>query len=369
MELFGLLYRRKVQLLRICGITALVVGVAVFLWPVSYTAEAVILTPQQTQSSLSSFLGPLAGLAPAAGMSGLGLLSGLSLRNPADLYVGVLESRTVADALITTFDLKNVYHVPDYTRARKRLEKNTRIESGKDSLIHIRVDDHNAARAAKLANAYVDQLSHNNSRLALTEAGQRRLFYEDQLAKEKEPLAEAEVALRNTQQSTGLVAPSGQAEALLRIGAQLHAEILGRETQLAAMKTFAADDNPRLQIVKRELSVLQKQLNELERGDYKAGTLELPTGQLPEASLQYLRAVRELKYHETLFEVLSRLYEAARLDEAKSATPIQVIDRAVTPERKSWPPRTVLILVAVVMTLLTSVFWIVFREQARERGV
>ena len=364
-----LLYRRKVQLLRVCGITALVVGVAVFLWPVSYTAEAVILTPQQAQSSLSSFLGPLAGLAPSAGMSGLGLLSGLSLRNPADLYVGVLESRTVADALITKFDLKNVYHVADYTRARKRLEKEHRIESGKDSLIHIRVDDHNAARAAKLANAYVDQLSHNNSQLALTKAGQRRLFYEDQLAKEKEPLAEAEVALRNTQQSTGLVAPGGQAEALLRIGAQLHAEILGRETQLAAMKTFAADDNPRLQIVKRELSVLQKQLNELERGDYKAGTLELPTGQLPEASLKYLRAVRELKYHETLFEVLSKLYEAARLDEAKSAAPIQVIDRAVTPERKSWPPRAVLILIAVVMALLTSAFWIVFREQARGRGV
>jgi len=363
-ELCGLLYRRKVQLLRVCGITALVVGVAVFLWPVSYTAEAVILTPQQTQSSLSSFLGPLAGLAPAAGMSGLGLLSGLSLRNPADLYVGVLESRTVADVLITKFDLTNVYHVADYTRARKRLEKNTRIESGKDSLIHIRVDDHNAARAAQLANAYVDQLSHSNSRLALTEAGQRRLFYEDQLAKEKEPLAEAEVALRNTQQSTGLVAPSGQAEALLRIGAQLHAEILGRETQLAAMKTFAADDNPRLQIVKRELTVLQKQLNELERGDYKAGTLELPTGQLPEASLKYLRAVRELKYHETLFEVLSRLYEAARLDEAKSATPIQVIDRAVTPERKSWPPRTVLILTSVATALLLSTFWILLRERA-----
>jgi uncharacterized protein involved in exopolysaccharide biosynthesis len=368
-ELFGLLYRRKVQLLRVCGITALVVGVGVFLWPVSYTAEAVILTPQQAQSSLSSFLGPLAGLAPAAGMSGLGLLSGLSLRNPADLYVGVLESRTVADVLITKFDLKTVYHVVDYTRARKRLERNTKIETGKDSLIRIRVDDHNAARAAKLANAYVDELSHSNSRLALTEAGQRRLFYEDQLAKEKEPLAEAEVVLRNTQQSTGLVAPGGQAEALLRIGAQLHAEILGRETQLAAMKTFAADDNPRLQIVKRELSVLQKQLNELERGDYKAGTLELPTGQLPEASLKYLRAVRELKYHETLFEVLSKLYEASRLDEAKSATPIQVIDRAVTPERKSWPPRAVLILVAVVMALLTSAFWIVFREQAREHGV
>ncbi len=364
-ELFRLLYRRRIQVLRVCGTTAVVATIAVFLWPVSYTAEAVILTPQQTQSSLSSFLGPLAGLTPAAGMSGLGLLSGLGLRNPAELYIGVLESRTVADALITKFKLKDVYSVADYTRARKKLARNTRIESGKDSLIHIKVDDHNAARAAKLANAYVDELAGSNSRLALTEAGQRRLFYEAQLKKEKEELADAEIGLRNTQQATGLVAPGGQAEALLRVGAQLHAEILSRQTQLAAMKTFAADDNPRLQIVKRELSVLQAQLNELEQGDYKAGTLELPTGQLPEATLKYLRAVRELKYHETLFEVLSRQYEAARLDEAKSGAPIQVVDHAVTPERKSWPPRTLLVLAAVIAAFLICAFWMLLQERAR----
>jgi tyrosine-protein kinase Etk/Wzc len=368
-ELFGLLQRRKGQLARVVIITAAISGLAVFLWPVTYTAEAVILTPQQAQSSLSSFMGPLATMAPAGLSSGLGLLSGLGLRNPADLYVGVLESRTIADALITKFELKDVYDVVDYTRARKRLERNTRIESGKDSLIRIRVEDRNAARAANLANAYVNELSQSNSRLAFTEAGQRRLFFEEQLTREKESLAEAEIGLRNTQQATGLVAPAGQAEALLRVDAQLHAEILSRETQLAAMKTFAADENPRLRIVTRELDALQAQLNQLERGDYKEGTLELPTGQLPEASLKYLRAMREMKYHETLFEVLSRLYEAAKLDEAKSATPIQVVDHAVTPERKSWPPRTLLISAAILGALLISVFWIVFQEQARGRSV
>jgi uncharacterized protein involved in exopolysaccharide biosynthesis len=342
-----------------------VTGIIVFLIPVTYTAEAVILTPQQAQSSLSSFMGPLAGLAPAAGMSGLGLLSGLGLRNPADLYVGVLESRTIADELITQFNLKDVYQVPDYTRARKRLARNTRVESGKDSLIRVRVDDHDAARAAKLANGYVEELSRSNSRLAFTEAGQRRLFFEGQLKKEKDALADAEIGLRNTQQATGLVAPSGQAEVLLRVGSQLHAEILSHETQLEAMKTFAADDNPRLQIVKRELGVLQSQLNQLEQGDYKPGTLELPTGRLPEASLKYIRAMREMKYHETLFEVLSRQYEAARLDEAKSAALVQVVDRAVTPERKSWPPRTLLILAAIVAALLLSSFWELLRERTR----
>jgi uncharacterized protein involved in exopolysaccharide biosynthesis len=364
-ELFNLLYRRRSFLLTAAAIAAIVSGITVFVIPVSYTAEAVILTPQQAQSSLSSFMGPLAGLAPAAGISGLGLLSGLGLRNPADLYVGVLESRTIADALITKFNLKDVYQTPDYTRARKRLARNTRVEGGKDSLIRIRVDDHDAARAAKLANAYIEELSKSNSRLAFTEAGQRRLFFEEQLTKEKEALADAEIGLRNTQQTTGLIAPSGQAEALLRVGTQLHAEILSQETQLEAMKTFAADDNPRLQIVKRELGALHAQLNRLEQGDYKPGTLELPTGRLPEASLKYIRAVRDLKYHETLFEVLSRQYEAARLDEAKSAALIQVVDRAVAPERKSWPPRTLLVLAAMVTALLLSSFWILLREQTR----
>jgi tyrosine-protein kinase Etk/Wzc len=107
-------------------------------------------------------------------------------------------------------------------------------------------------------------------------------------------------------------------------------------------------------------------LHQLEQGDYKPGTLELPTGRLPEASLKYIRAVRELKYHETLFEVLSRQYEAARLDEAKSAALIQIVDRAVTPERKTWPPRTLLISITVFATVLVFAFWIVFREQTRE---
>jgi tyrosine-protein kinase Etk/Wzc len=257
-----------------------------------------------------------------------------------------------------------VYGLADYTRARKRLARNTRVESGKDSLIHIRVDDRDPSRAAKLANAYVEELTGNNSRLALTEAGQRRVFYESQLAKEKDGLADAEIGLRNTQQATGLVVPTGQADALMRVGAQLHAEILSRETQLAAMKTFAADDNPRLQIVNRELSVLQGQLNKLEQGDYKAGTLELPTGQLPEASLKYLRAVRELRYHETLFEVLSRQYEAAKLDEAKSSALIQIVDRALVPERKSWPPRALLVLAAATAAFLICAFWMLLEERA-----
>jgi tyrosine-protein kinase Etk/Wzc len=363
-ELTRVLWRRKTTIGRAAIITAIVTTGLVFLLPIKFTAEAVILTPQQSQPSMSA-MAQLTGLASGAGLSGLGLLSGLALRTPSDLYVGILESRTIADALITKFKLKEVYHDDDFYTARKRLRRNTTIKAGKDTLIHVRVEDRDPNRAAQLANAYVDALADQNSRVALTEASQRRLFYEGQLAKEKDALADAEIALRDTQQSTGLVAPSGQAEGLIRALSQLHAEILSREAQVEAMKTFATEDNPRLQTAKRELGALQAELNKLERGSHIPGTPEVPAGQLPEAGLQYLRKYRNFKYHETLFEILSKQYEAARLDEAKAAPLVQVIDRAVTPERKSWPPRTILVLGAALLAACVSGFWLLSRERRR----
>jgi capsule polysaccharide export protein KpsE/RkpR len=184
------------------------------------------------------------------------------------------------------------------------------------------------------------------------------LFFEQQLTKEKKLLAAAEVALRDTQQFTGLVVPSGQAEALIRSASQLHAEIMSREAQLAGMRSYVADDNPRFQMVKRELAALRSELAKLETGEHVAGTPEVPVGNLPQAGLQYLRKYRDVKYHEGLYEALSKQYEAARLDEAKAAPLVQVIDNAVVPERKSWPPRTLIILISTVLAALISSLWI-----------
>jgi tyrosine-protein kinase Etk/Wzc len=353
--LFTVLSKEKRKILRVVILTALVATPAVFLLPVKYRAEAVILTPQQAQSSLSA-MAQTAGAGQGLNLSALGLLSGFGWRNPSELYIGILESRTIADSLIERFKLKQVYREKYLASARKDLERNTTIKSGKDSLIHIRVEDKNPTRAADLANAYVDELSKHNAKLALTEASERRIFFENQLLREKEALADAEVALQDTQQATGLVAPAGQAEALLRAGAQLRAEILGRQAQLAAMSTYAADSNPRLQILKREVGALQAEFNEFQRGEHKTGTLELPTGELPEAGLKYVRKLRDVKYHETLFEILAKQYEAARLDEAKSAPLVQVVDQAVIPEKRSWPPRTILVLGVTLLAGLISCF-------------
>jgi uncharacterized protein involved in exopolysaccharide biosynthesis len=364
-DICNALKRRKSRIGLAAAVSAVLASAVAFLIPKTFTSEAMILTPQQSQPSFSA-MAQLTGLGSGgAGLSSLGLLSGLGLRSPADLFVGILQSRTIADSLIEKFNLKQVYGVEDFFAARKRLKRNTTIKTGRDTLIHVEVEDRDPRRAAGLANAYIDELADQNSRVALTDASQRRLFYEGQLAREKDALADAEITLRDTQKSTGLVAPTGQADSLIRAVSQLHAEILGRQAQLEAMKSFAADTNPRFQIVKREVGALQAELDKLERGNHIPGTPEVSTGQLPDAGLQYLRKYRDVKYHETLFEILAKQYEAARLDEAKSAPMLQVIDRAVPPERKSWPPRTIIIAGSVLLTVVGAGIWATFKERDR----
>ncbi|MCU1294451.1 MAG: hypothetical protein JWP08_3301 [Bryobacterales bacterium] len=357
-ELFSALTSRARIIVWAVSITAFAATTTAFLIPVEYTAEAVILTPQQAQPSLSALAQLGGGAGAGAGLSSLSLLTGFGLHNPSDLYAGILESRTIADALINRFHLKDVYSDETFQKARKHLARRTTIKAGKNTLIHIQVDDRDPKRAARLANAYVEELSLRNTTVALTEASQRRLFFEGQLAKEKELLATAEIALRDTQQFNGLVVPTGQAEALIRSASQLHAEILSREAQLAGMRTYVAGENPRFQVVNRELGALRTELATLERGEHVAGTPEVPVGKLPQAGLEYLRKYREVKYHEGLYEALSKQYEAARLDEAKAAPLIQVIDGAVVPERRSWPPRTLIILISALLAALLSSLWI-----------
>ncbi len=359
LDLLPVLGRRKRF---IAAVTAIVMGstaAAVLLLPPSYTAEAVILTPQPEQSSQSILMGSLAGL---GGLGGLGGTAPGFWRNPADLYIGVLKSRTIADSLIARFHLQQVYGERERSDAQKTLARHTEISAGKDSLIRIRVEDHDRTRAAELANAYVSELYGQNSRLALTSASQRRLFFEQQLTQEKDALAGAEVKLKDAQQGSGLVLPQGQGEALIRSAAQLRAEIADREVQLQSMRAYAADDNPQLQILEREIGALRGELNKLERG--APGGLAVSARKLPELGLEYIRRLRDVKYHEVLFEILSKQYEAARIDEAKLAPVVQVIDAAVAPEKRSWPPRTLLTAASGVLAAVGACAFVLLRARS-----
>jgi tyrosine-protein kinase Etk/Wzc len=366
-EIFRTLWRRRRTFRLPLACAALVSIAVVFLIPPKFTAEAVILTPHQAESSLSA-MAQLSGGGASAGLSTLSLLAGFGMRNPSDLYVGMLESRTIADTLINRFNLKEVYGDKYYKTARKDLKWNTTIKAGKDTLIHVEVSDRNPNRAAQLANAYIEELAKRNSSVTLAEATQRRRFFEEQLAKEKDLLAASEIAMRDTQQFTGLMVPGGQAEAMIRSTSQLHAQILGLQAQLAGMKAYASDDNPRVQMIKRELTTLQSDMASLERGEHVAGTPDVPIGNLPQAGLEYLRKYRDVKYHETLYEALAKQYEAARLDEAKAAPSVQIIDAAITPEKRSWPPRTIIVVLTVLLTAAIVALCVLARESPAAAG-
>lgn len=304
----------------------------------TFTGSALILPPQQGQS-LANMMGQLSALASLAGMGGG---SGSQFKTPTDMYVGILESRTIADHLISKFQLKNLYKTRNIEDTRTALKNNSRFLAGKDGLIHISVEDHDPNRASEMANAYVDELYAMNSHLAVTEADQRRQFFDREMDDERTALSAAEDDLKKTAEKTGVIHLGGQAESIIRSLATIRAQIASREVEINSLKTFATDDNPVAIRAREEIKSLREQLSKLEndpRNPEMADAVGIPAGRLPAVGLEYARKVRDVKYHETLFELLAKQYEAARIDEAKAAPVIQVVDRAVPPDRKSGPHR------------------------------
>lgn len=358
LDLLIVLSRRKqIILWTTLAAAGLGVGIALLL-PNRYTATAKILPPQQSQSLAASMIGQLGALGPMAAMA----QKDLGLKNPNDLYIGMLRSRTVGDALIRQFDLMSLYRVKKMSEARKRLEDSTSIMIGKEGFVSISVEDKDRTRAPQMANAYVDQLRHLTQDFAVTEAGQRRLFFEQQLQLAKNNLADAEQALKQIQQKTGLIQLDGQAKAIIESVVRLRALIAAKEVELHAMRLFSTEQNPDVMMGEQQLSGLRAQLILLERQTGNTGDFQVAVGNVPEAGLQYVRKLRDLKYAETIFELLAKQYEAARLDEAKTAAVIQVLDPAIEPDRKSSPKPVLIIVIVSLLGFLASIGYLLLAE-------
>jgi tyrosine-protein kinase Etk/Wzc len=319
---------------------AALMAAAAWRMPPEYTATAAIMPPPQQRPVLAALLGTVS---PAAGV-----LAGDLMHSPADLYVALLGSRSVGDGVIQDRRLMKHYEAKTMAAARARLAGTTAFASGKDTLVRIKVRDNDPREAAAIANAYIDQLYRLTSRFAIAESAQRRTFYEKQLENESRELAAAEAAMRAIQERTGLLQVSSQVDATIRSVAQLQAEITAREAMLDGMQAAATDQNPEVIRVRAEIGSLRTRLRELESSRAVGGAAGpvLPAGKVPGAGLQYARALRDLRYHETLYEALARQHEVARIDEAKEATVVQVVDYAVPPERKSGPRRLLLVVLA-----------------------
>jgi len=307
-----------------------------FIIPPEYTATILILPPQQG-SSLGSALGDLGGLSSLAGLAS----SALGMKNSADLYVSMLKSESVEDAVIQKYALLREYHKKYFYDARKRLEWHTTIDgSKKDGLIRLSFEDHNPARAAEIANGYIEILRSLSQHLAITEAAQRRVIFEQQLEKTKTDLTNSEEALKQTELSTGVVQIDSQARALIESAARIRAEITAKEVQIQAMQTYAGEGNPDLQDEEQELASLRNQFGQLVGSNGTATDDLFPSKEnVPEATLEYARKLRDVKYNEAVYEVLARQLEIAKIDEAKEGGFLQIVNPAITPERRSFPKR------------------------------
>jgi tyrosine-protein kinase Etk/Wzc len=332
------------------GAIALVVT---FLLPKWYVASAKIMPPQQSQSNAVAILGQLGALAGGPASQALGL------KNPSDVYVAILKSRTVADNIIARFDLKRVYDEEYLAEARKELSRNSSIAAGREGVITIEVEDTDPKRAADMANAFIEELRSLTVNLAVGEAAQRRLFFEGQLKKAKNDLSDAEIVLKKFTQQSGLVNPQGQIGLSVAAAAALRAQIAAKEIQMSSMRTFATENNPDLRRTMEELGGLRSELAKMEKDAHAGkGDVMVPFGRAPEVGLEYLRKYRDVKYFETLFEVLGKHYEIARIDEAKDATLIQILDVAVAPERKSKPHRGLIVTATVLIAAMLTLLWL-----------
>jgi tyrosine-protein kinase Etk/Wzc len=328
LDITVLVVQHKRFVLRFMAVSALLAVLIVYLLPVRYEGKVVLLPPHgQSSSVAASFLGQMGGASNALGSLGA-LAGGLGMRPQSDMYVSLLKSRTVEDAIIRRFGLMTEYKLKRMSDTRKELERRTSILAGsKDGLITITLQDRDPQRAAELANGYVEEFRNLSASLAITEAARRRLFFEQQLQPAKENLAVAEEAMKKTQESTGVLQIDSQAKALIESVALLRAQVVAKEVQIQSMRSFAAEDNPDLILAKQGLAALQKQLEQLAGSQNDTGSdIVLSKGKATHAGFEYLRRYRDLKYYEAVYEILVKGLEIAKLDEAKEGEIVQVVD-------------------------------------------
>jgi uncharacterized protein involved in exopolysaccharide biosynthesis len=346
-------------ILKIAAYTVVVGVIVSLLLPIRYTATTSILPPQQTNSAGSALMAQLGGLSSVASLAG----GSLGLKNPNDLQVAMLKSRTVEDAMLDRFHLVELFRVKQRSDARTKLEKVVDIDSGtKDGLIRLAVTDRDPRRAAEMANGYVEEFKRLSANLAVTEASQRRLFFEQQLVQAKDNLANAEEDLKKTGQRTGLIQLDSQTRATIELVAELRGEIAAKEVQINAMRSFATGENPELQLAEQQLAGLRSQAEKMGAASEGASNALIPKGGMQEAGVEYIRKLRDVKYFETVFDLLARQYEIAKVDEARQGATVQVVDRAIVPDRRSSPKRTLIVLGAAILGLFLGVVWAFARE-------
>lgn len=318
-----------------------------------YTAKATLLPPQKDSGGgaaalLASMGGGLAGLAGGLGGS-------------ADLYLGILKSRTVTDSVIKRLDLDKELKSKNADDTRKKLQGLVKFQAGKDGIITITADYKDPAKAALFANTFIDELQKKSLQLNLTKASTERSFLEKRLVVVKQDLKNAEEDMKIFQEKNKTIKADSQAAAAIEGIARLRAEMVSKEVQLAALRNSMTDENSEVKTLLAGISKLRSQLNAMS-GSGGGGGVIPSVGNAPAIGVEYIRRLRELKTQEALYEQLTKQFELAKINEARDSSSIQVLDEAVAPLRKSKPKRSLIVILTTVTAFFCSVFLVFIRE-------
>jgi len=312
----------------------------------SYLATTTFMLPAQQQNAASAALASLGALSGLAGSAGV-------QRNSADQYVALMQSALIQDRLIEKFNLMEVYEAEFRFQARRRLLQNARIDPGKkDGLITVTVEDHDPQRAADLANAHVEELRLLTNNLAITEAQQRRAFFEQQLERSKTRLTMAQQALQSSGFNQGALQTEPRAAA--ERYARLKAEVTAAEVRLQTLRSYLTESASEYQQQQAALAALRAQLARAEEPAQSQSQSQ--------SGSEYIDRYRDFKYEETLFDLFARQYELARVDESREGALIQVIDVATRPEWKHKPQRAYLIVVSAVAGFILVLLLVLVRK-------
>lgn len=335
----------------VAGLAAL--GISFAIAP-TFTAQTSFLPPQQQQGMAASMLASLGALGGLAGAAS-------GIKNPNDQYVAFLKSNSVEDTLIERFDLKNRYKEEYRANARKTLEANVKVSSGKDGIITVAVDDKDPKIAADIANAYVQELTRLMGRLAVTEAQQRRQFFEAQLQQTQEKLTQAETAIKATGITSDVL--KANPESAVAAVAALQAQITAQEVRLGAMRGYLAETAPDFKQALNELVTLRAQLAKQSNDSISKAGSDRRTAQG-----DYISKYREFKYQETLFELFAKQFEMAKVDESREGATIQIVDTAEPPELKSKPKKALIAVLATLATGFALLLFVFIRQALRNSG-
>ncbi|MGH9680464.1 MAG: GumC family protein [Candidatus Acidiferrales bacterium] len=374
-----LLWNHRRLLLRLLAAGAVISTIVAFLIPVRFESIAHLMPPDQSNSGLALLSAALSGRSPGSDSSGsnLGNLAGnlLGIKTSGDLFIGILQSRTVEDAVITKFNLRKVYGDRYLKDARKDLESHTDISADRKSgIIQIRVTDHDPKRAAALAGEYIDQLNHLVAQVNTTSAHKESVFLEGRLKQVKNDLETAEKHFSDFASKNAALDIPAQSKAMIQASAALKGQLIMAQTELEGLRQIYTDNNVRVRGMQARVNELQKQLQQL-GGKYSPqndstaadGQFTYPAiRRLPILGVSYADLYRNAKLEEAVYETLTQEYELTKVEEAKETPSVKVIDAPDIPQKKYFPPRLWIVLGGAGLFVLLGAAGIFGKERWRQ---